>query len=306
LYSEAISRSISLSMSQDKRDHEKQVLMPVIVGFKCEQVHSIIENLWAYSRQQAETPTTALPSSSLSSVFPGHPLYPLFHWGLNWPSISSNQSPGIEPPQSDFTFTVEAMHFRILDASPSIHLFPKSMTHYQNCTGVVFCASLNYLRPADDAPTELSQNFLVMGPGHRRRQVSVRIPSRCTRPRRPRPGESPLEQSLRIFLHLCSTRWFEDVPIILLFTPSDVFMRDLHIYDLRTVFPTYQGGDDYARATQFLTHLFHAQNSSPYRKIYTYFIPQNASAEATTVPVLFNCVKNIVLERGLRYASIIL
>jgi len=83
-------------------------------------------------------------------------------------------------------------------------------------------------------------------------------------------------------------------------------MSDLQIHDLRAVFPTFQGGSDYTRATQFLTHLFHAQNSSPYRKIYTYFIPLDASAEATVVPVLFNCVKNIVLERGLRYASIIL
>jgi len=317
LYRETISRSIGLALNQEKRNQEKQVLMPIIAGYRCEQLHTVVQNLYGYAKQQSNTPAPPLPPNSITQQ-----LFPMLNWSFvkqPAPGNSTEQCGGPSPsalsllsPQdtpvltpTDFSFKVDAMQFRVTDASASIHLFPKTIGHYQYCTGVVFCASLNYTRPVDD-PSTIIDMPLVMGPDNRRKNVSVRLPAGCTRPRRLRPGESPLEQSLRIFLHLCSTRWFEDVPIILLFTASDVFMQDLQAHELRSVFPTYQGGNDYGRATQFLTHLFHAQNSSPYRKIYTYFIPQDAPAEDTVVPILFNCVKNIVLERGLRYASIIL
>jgi len=195
---------------------------------------------------------------------------------------------------SDFYFNVETMHFRIVDITPYVSTYPKSVTHFQSCTGVIFCAPLKFIRPAIPENTS---------PTHRRYS---RLPPRCTRPRRTRPHESPLEQALRQFQHLCSMRWFEEVPIVLLFTPTHEFATDLEQNDLRTVFPSYTGGNDYVRATHFLTQLFHAQNTNLYRKIYTYFVPQVVSPETTVVPVLFNCVKNIVLERGLRYASIIL
>jgi len=304
LYSEVRSRSIHSQLNQEKNDQEKQVLLPIIVGFRSDQIHYVQQKLWVYARNQVNSVPPTPPASPLLHLTPSHLLYPLLHWNLN-KSLPTNVTSHQPCVPSDFTFNVEAIYFRIIDASPGMHLYPKSISHYQHCTGVVFCASLDFLRPLADEVI-LEPDFLVMGPGHKRRHVNARLPPRCSRPRRTHPGESQLEQSLRMFMYLCSTRWFEDVPIVLLFTQSDLFMQLLQTHNLQTVFPTYQGGSDYACATQFLIHLFLSQNSSPYRKVYTYFIPQDSSAEETIVPILFNCVKNIVLERGLRYASILL
>jgi len=297
MLSERFTKAISAQMTLERRFLEKQILMPV-VGCRDPITQHVVQTLFDHAQTQLSTPPpsrssprflTRTFSLTFPTPVPAIPASPLLSYGGDKDRFEEKV-----PTASDFFFTVETMHFRIVDISPYVSTFPKSVTHFQSCTGVVYCAPLKYIRP-----TLLD----IAQPNSRR---GSRLPPRCTRPRRIRHYESPLEQSLRQFQHFCSMRWFEEVPIVLLFTPSDEFASDLNEHDLRAVFPTYTGGNDYVRATNYLTQLFHAQNTNLYRKIYTYFIPHVTAPETTVVPILFNCVKNIVLERGLRYASIIL
>eukprot|EP01111_Echinosteliopsis_oligospora_P019359 TRINITY_DN9345_c0_g1_i2.p1 TRINITY_DN9345_c0_g1~~TRINITY_DN9345_c0_g1_i2.p1 ORF type:complete len:160 (-),score=25.51 TRINITY_DN9345_c0_g1_i2:58-537(-) len=131
-----------------------------------------------------------------------------------------------------------------------------------------------------------------------------KIPGGCTRPVRVRRGSVPLKNSVRHFLQFCGLACFREITIVLIFTEWEKFSESVVTHPLHDVFPSYAGGPDPIQARDFLLHTFLSCNTVSSRKIISFFHTDNGDPNII-VDMLTKSVKNVVLEKGLRYASII-
>lgn len=69
-------------------------------------------------------------------------------------------------------------------------------------------------------------------------------------------------ESLVLFDSVVNSRWVVQTSFILLFTKVDLFKQKLARSELSRYFPDYRGGNDVARATEYLLGRFNQVNRS--------------------------------------------
>ncbi|KAJ3435960.1 guanine nucleotide-binding protein g(o) subunit alpha [Anaeramoeba flamelloides] len=69
-------------------------------------------------------------------------------------------------------------------------------------------------------------------------------------------GENRLRDSLNEFSNICSSPWFTNTQIILIFNKTDIFKKKLQKVELHSSFPEYNGDNSYHDAFEFIKSKF--------------------------------------------------
>jgi GTPase SAR1 family protein len=73
-----------------------------------------------------------------------------------------------------------------------------------------------------------------------------------------------MQESFQVFAELTRSKWFANVPIVLVFNKYDLFVEKIQRFDLNVCFPEYTGGCDHNSAFRFIINKF---KSAAERKI---------------------------------------
>lgn len=65
-----------------------------------------------------------------------------------------------------------------------------------------------------------------------------------------------ITEALNLFEEMCNSKFFENIPMVVLLNKNDLFKEKINKVDLSTVFDEYDGGADYKNATMFMQNLF--------------------------------------------------
>jgi len=113
-----------------------------------------------------------------------------------------------------------------------------------------------------------------------------------------------MHEALELFDEMCNSEWFARTDIILFLNKSDLFREKLKKVDLSVCFSDYNFGSDFDRACNFIRLKFEALNrrqSGPNAKrLYAHV---TCATDTENVRVVFNMVKNIILNRNLEGAG---
>jgi len=101
-------------------------------------------------------------------------------------------------------------------------------------------------------------------------------------------------ESLKLFKEMCNNQWFQDTAMIVFLNKSDLFKEKISKFPLSDTFPEYKGGDDFDKATRFISDKFEAQNTNPNKPLY--FHITNAT-DTKQIEVVLNIVKDVILRQ---------
>eukprot|EP01027_Heterolobosea_sp_BB2_P018960 GEZU01026644.1.p1 GENE.GEZU01026644.1~~GEZU01026644.1.p1 ORF type:complete len:136 (+),score=25.90 GEZU01026644.1:302-709(+) len=65
-----------------------------------------------------------------------------------------------------------------------------------------------------------------------------------------------MHESLELFEDVVKSKWFTNVPLVLIFTKDDIFRNKIKETDLSCCFPDYTGGCDYQAAFSYIVKRF--------------------------------------------------
>lgn len=103
-----------------------------------------------------------------------------------------------------------------------------------------------------------------------------------------------MHESLLLFDEICNSVWFSQTAIILFLNKDDIFREKIKKVDLSFCFEDYDGGDDYAKALDFIRSRFlEKNNSQTKRKIYVHV---TCAVNTENVEFVFNSVRRTLLE----------
>eukprot|EP01156_Anaeramoeba_ignava_P023924 Anaeramoba_ignava/c21830_g3_i4.p1 GENE.c21830_g3_i4~~c21830_g3_i4.p1 ORF type:complete len:168 (+),score=45.56 c21830_g3_i4:246-749(+) len=108
-----------------------------------------------------------------------------------------------------------------------------------------------------------------------------------------------LEEAFSIFSEICSSPWFAKASVILFLNKKDLFKKKIEENDLSIVFPEYQGGKDYQKASKFIEDKFLAissQSNQPTRHIYAF---KTCAISTKNIDRVFKCVVDTALSNVL-------
>lgn len=80
-----------------------------------------------------------------------------------------------------------------------------------------------------------------------------------------------MQEALKLFKDICSSKWFQETDIILFLNKKDLFAKKIVKQPLTICFPTYPGKNTYEEASAFIQDQFLAQNDNPRKLIYPHF-----------------------------------
>jgi len=102
-----------------------------------------------------------------------------------------------------------------------------------------------------------------------------------------------MQESLKLFKDICSTKWFQKTAIILFLNKKDVFQKKITTSSLTECFPEYTGGMNFEEASQYIEDKFLSMNENPSKLIYTHF---TQATDTGNVQVVFKAVQDILLN----------
>jgi guanine nucleotide-binding protein G(i) subunit alpha len=108
--------------------------------------------------------------------------------------------------------------------------------------------------------------------------------------------ETRLRESLVLFESVAKSRWFENVPIVLIFTQAALFRESLALRPLIDYFPDYDGGTSSEEAENYIVRRF-TQLASADRDIYSHLV--DTTDTSSFQPVLAS-IKEIMRQRNSR------
>ena len=97
-----------------------------------------------------------------------------------------------------------------------------------------------------------------------------------------------MQESLRLFSSICSSKWFVRTAMILFFNKMDVFQEKLKKSSLKVCFPKYCGSQNFDEARGFISTQFALQICNE-REIYLHF---TCAKDQTNVKTVFNACKD--------------
>eukprot|EP00301_Raphidiophrys_heterophryoidea_P016867 c26563_g1_i1.p1 GENE.c26563_g1_i1~~c26563_g1_i1.p1 ORF type:complete len:348 (-),score=76.23 c26563_g1_i1:235-1278(-) len=110
-----------------------------------------------------------------------------------------------------------------------------------------------------------------------------------------------LQDSLRLFAEICSTRFFAHTSIILFLNKSDIFRDKVKRANLNQCFTDFTGGNDFDEAVAFLRLKFRSV-AAPNQEIYTHV---TCATDTGNVAFVFDAVKDSVLMQNFTGSGLI-
>lgn len=159
-------------------------------------------------------------------------------------------------------FTVGSTKFILVDVGGQRSERRKWMHCFQDVTAVIFCVALS------DYDLKLYEDETT----------------------------NRMQESLKLFKDICSTKWFLNTAIILFLNKKDVFQAKIKHSLLTECFPDYTGGNNFEEASQFIEDKFLQCNTNPAKLIYVHF---TQATDTNNVTVVFKAVQDILLNRVL-------
>eukprot|EP01112_Ceratiomyxa_fruticulosa_P008741 TRINITY_DN2262_c0_g1_i2.p1 TRINITY_DN2262_c0_g1~~TRINITY_DN2262_c0_g1_i2.p1 ORF type:complete len:357 (-),score=61.70 TRINITY_DN2262_c0_g1_i2:55-1125(-) len=154
------------------------------------------------------------------------------------------------------------VNFKIVELGGKCSGKRKLMGHFQEVVSVVFCVELSSY-----------DVFLENSNGR----------------------ENQMRESIDLFKEICEDKFLSEVPIILVFTKTDIFRRKIRDIDLSVCFPEYQSGRDPDLAADFIQDKFFAHNKGT-RKIHPLYFCATEINPHTSLLLLDN-IKGYILSR---------
>jgi len=108
-----------------------------------------------------------------------------------------------------------------------------------------------------------------------------------------------MTESLKLFGEICNNKYFEQTSIILFLNKTDLFKEKLdRQIDPKVAFPNYNGGCDYALATDYIKNRFIELNKSASsgREV---FARLTCATDTANMKFVFEAVKTIILQKRL-------
>lgn len=165
-------------------------------------------------------------------------------------------------------FDVQGTHFRMVDVGGQRSERKKWMYCFQDVTAVIFCVAMSEydLKLYEDDRT------------------------------------NRMHESLKLFKEIANTKWFLNTAMILFLNKKDIFQEKIKKIDLNVAFPEYNGGCNYENASKYIKNIFVTQSEDPKKQIYTH---ETCATDTNNISVVFNAVKDIVLNQTLTEAGML-
>jgi len=90
--------------------------------------------------------------------------------------------------------------------------------------------------------------------------------------------------------------------MILFLNKNDLFKEKIKTVDMKYCFEDYEGGCDYAAATEYLKQEFVSRNEYPKKKVYVHV---TCATNTENVQFTFNVVKDIIVKNGLKECGLL-
>jgi len=165
------------------------------------------------------------------------------------------RSTGIE--EAEFKF--EGVAIRIVDVGGQRSERRKWIHCFDLVTAVIFCVSLS----------EYDQNL------------------------REDDTQNRMIESLMLYDEVCNSRWFRNIPIVLFLNKVDLFKEKIKQVDLKLCFPSYTGGADFEKASEFIKSRFEDRDQSPHM-VYVHF---TCAIDTDNISFVFKCVRESILKK---------
>jgi len=165
-------------------------------------------------------------------------------------------------------FEVQGVSFKMVDVGGQRSERKKWMYCFQDVTAVIFCVAMSEY------------------------DLNLYEDDRTNR----------MHESLKLFKEIANTKWFLNTSMILFLNKKDLFQEKIKKVDLTVAFPEYKGGLDYDKAAAFIKTTFLAQNENPKKQVYVH---ETCATDTNNVSIVFNAVKDTVLNQTLTDAGMI-
>jgi len=101
-----------------------------------------------------------------------------------------------------------------------------------------------------------------------------------------------VQEALILFDSICNSRWFLGTTIVLFLNKIDLFAEKLHRSPLSDYFPDYNGGEDYAAASNYLHNRFVTRN----KRIKPLFAYYTCATDTQKMKLVLNNIHDIILR----------
>jgi len=165
-------------------------------------------------------------------------------------------------------FDINGVHFRMVDVGGQRSERKKWMYCFQDVTAVIFCVAMSEY------------------------DLNLYEDDRTNR----------MHESLKLFKEISNTKWFANTSIILFLNKKDIFMEKIKTINLTCAFPDYKGGLDYDNAAAYIKTTFLAQCENTKKQFYVH---ETCATDTDNISVVFNAVKDIVLNQTLTDAGML-
>jgi len=164
-------------------------------------------------------------------------------------------------------FKINGVPFRMVDVGGQRSERKKWMYCFQDVTAVIFCVAMSEY------------------------DLNLYEDDRTNR----------MHESLKLFKEIANTKWFMNTSIILFLNKKDLFMEKIKRVDLSCAFPEYKGGLNYENGSNFIKTIFLTQCESK-KQVYVH---ETCATDTDNISVVFNAVKDIVLNQTLTDAGML-
>lgn len=114
------------------------------------------------------------------------------------------------------------------------------------------------------------------------------------------PTQNRMLESFQLFKSIVTSRWFVNTSIVLFLNKKDIFQRKITKVPLSQYFDDYDGGPDYAAATDFIKQKFLSLNVNKLQ-IYPYL---TEATDTNNINLVFAAVKETVLANSLKQSGL--
>jgi len=109
-----------------------------------------------------------------------------------------------------------------------------------------------------------------------------------------------MTDSLQLFDQICNNKWFTKSAMILFLNKRDLFELKIKTKDLKVCFPDYDGGNNFEKATKYITNKFTGLKKTN-RLIYTHI---TCATDTENIAVVWAALKDIILSNSLKELGI--
>jgi len=108
--------------------------------------------------------------------------------------------------------------------------------------------------------------------------------------------QNRMKESLLLFDEVCNSHWFKKTSFILFLNKVDLFREKVAKVDLSVCFPSYTGGLNFEKGSEFIKAQFEERNKSG-DPVYTHF---TCAISTENIEFVFQAVREVILEEAIQ------